>query len=139
MTPTSSATSAAGALLGPAFAHALARQDFDQVAEVLCSDIDFRALTPRRTWEAATAQDTVGVLRTWFDAETSVHEVISVRVDTVADRHCVTYRFAGEDPEGPFVVEQHAYFCDRDGRIGWMRLICSGFRPQSPPSTLSPA
>jgi hypothetical protein len=129
MTPTSSATSAPGALLGPAFAHALARRDFHQVAEVLCPDIDFGALTPRRTWAAASAEDTVRVLRGWFDEATLVEEVIGVHADAVADRHCVTYRFAGDRPQGPFVIEQHAYFFDRDGRIGWMRLICSGFRP----------
>jgi hypothetical protein len=129
MTPTSSATSAPGALLGPAFAHALARRDFHQVAEVLCPDIDFGALTPRRTWAAASAEDTVRVLRGWFDEATLVEEVIGVHADAVADRHCVTYRFAGDRPQGPFVIEQHAYFSDRDGRIGWMRLICSGFRP----------
>jgi hypothetical protein len=117
----------------------LARKDFHQVAEVLCPDIDFGALTPRRAWEAATAHDTVEVLRTWFDRETVVDEVIGVRIDAVADRHCVTYRFAGERPQGSFVIEQHAYFCDRDGQIGWMRLVCSGFRPQPPPSAASPA
>jgi hypothetical protein len=139
MTPTCSATSSPGGLLlGPAFAHALARREFHQVAEVLCADIDFGALTPRRTWEAATAQDTIGVLRTWFDSATVVEEIIGVRMDVLADRHCVTYRFAGERPQGPFVIEQHAYFSDRDGRIGWMRLVCSGFRPQ-PPTASSPA
>jgi hypothetical protein len=106
---------------------------------MLCPDIEFAALTPRRTWDAATAQDAIRVLRTWFDDEVEVEEVIGVRIDTVGDRHCVTYRFGGDGPQGPFVIEQHAYFCDRDGQIGWMRLICSGFRPQPSPSTVSPA
>ena len=129
MAPTSSVTSTPQAqLLGPAFAHALARRDFGQVAEVLCPDVEFRALTPRRSWEAPTAEETLTVLRTWFDEETVVDEVLGVRADTVADRHCVTYRFAGKRPDGPFVIEQHAYFTERDGRIGWMRLLCSGFR-----------
>jgi hypothetical protein len=139
MTPTSSAISGAASLLGPAFAHALARRDFQQVAEVLCEDVDFAALTPRRTWAAASAEDTIRVLRQWFDDATAVEEVVGVHTDAVGDRHRVTYRFAGERPDGPFVIEQHAYFSDRDGRIGWMRLICSGFRPQPPSMTASPA
>jgi hypothetical protein len=138
MRPRSSVTSGAGALLGPAFAHALARGDLEQIAEVLCPDIDFGALTPRRTWQATTAEDAVRVLRTWFETAT-VDEVISIHADAVGDRHCVTYRFAGDRPQGPFVIEQHAYFSDRDGRIGWLRLVCSGFRPQVPSSTPSPA
>lgn len=26
-------------------------------------------------------------------------------------------------------VEQQAYLSGRDGRIGWTRVVCSGFRP----------
>ncbi|MGZ4192129.1 MAG: hypothetical protein ACXVRW_06725 [Solirubrobacteraceae bacterium] len=135
MTPTSSATSSAGSVLGPAFADALARRDFREVTSVLSPDIDFVALTPRRTWEADTADDTVRVLREWFDDATVVNEVVEVRAGTVADRHCVTYRFAGERAGSPFVIEQHAYLADRDGRIGWMRLVCSGFRPHPDATT----
>jgi hypothetical protein len=28
-----------------------------------------------------------------------------------------------------FEVEQQAYIGERAGRIGWMRSVCSGFRP----------
>lgn len=129
MTPTSSATSSRAELLGPAFAHALARADFAQVMEVLCPDIEFGALTPRRAWEAQTAEETLRILRTWFDDTKVVDDVVGVRTDVVGDRHCVTYRFAGEYPEGRFVIEQHAYYTERDGAIGWMRVLCSGFRP----------
>lgn len=129
MTPTSSATSPRAELLGPAFAHALARGDFAQVMEVLCPDIEFRALTPRRGWEAQTAAETLGILRTWFDESKIVEDVLTVSTDIVGDRHSVTYRFAGEYPEGRFVIEQHAYYTERDDRIGWMRVVCSGFRP----------
>jgi hypothetical protein len=107
----------------------LARGEFTQVMEVLCPDIEFRALTPRRAWEAQTAEDTVGILRTWFDEARVVDDVLGVRTDVVVDRHCVTYRFAGEEAQRRFCVEQHAYYMARDGRIGWMRLLCSGFRP----------
>jgi hypothetical protein len=138
MTPTSSATSPRGELLGPAFAQALARRDFAQVAEVVCPDIEFRALTPRRAWEAQTAEQTLHVLRTWFDEATVVDDVLGVRIDAVGDRHCVTYRFAGDRPDGRFVVEQHAYYAGRDDRIGWMRLLCSGFRPADQPRTARP-
>jgi hypothetical protein len=31
--------------------------------------------------------------------------------------------------DGDFVVEQQAYIEERDGQIGWMRVVCSGFRP----------
>ena len=40
-------TSARADLLGPAFANAVARRELAQVAEILCPDIEFRALSPR--------------------------------------------------------------------------------------------
>jgi hypothetical protein len=129
MTPTSSATSPRAELLGRAFAHALARRDFAQVTDVLCPDIEFAALTPRRAWEARSVEDTLQILCTWFDDAKVVDDVLAVRTGVVGDRHCVTYRFAGEYPAGRFVIEQHAYYTERDERIGWMRVVCSGFRP----------
>ena len=48
----------------------------------------------------------------------------------MADRERVGYRFAGHNEDGPFVVEQQAYLSERDGRIDWMRVICSGMRPR---------
>ena len=51
-----------------------------------------------------------------------------VRQRAVGDRERVGYRFSGRNPDGRFVVEQQAYLSERDGRIGWMRALCSGFR-----------
>ena len=30
------------------------------------------------------------------------------------------------------VVEQQAYYSTTDGRISWMQVLCSGFRPATP-------
>lgn len=50
---------------------------------------------------------------------------------TFADRERVGYRFRVRNPDGRFLVEQQAYLYARDGRIAWMRVMCSGFRPAS--------
>src|ERR1700760_3886978 len=63
MPPQSSATEAAPPSLGAAFAHAVAGGDFAKLAELLQPDVDFRALTPRRAWEAATREEALEVLR----------------------------------------------------------------------------
>ncbi len=47
----------------------------------------------------------------------------------MADRQTVSYRFRGHNDDGPFLVEQQAYLTEEDGRIAWMRVLCSGFRP----------
>jgi len=117
--------------LGEEFAEALGRQDFDRVFAILDPQIDFRAVTPRRAWEAADARTVVEeVLRQWFGDSVEIERVVSIETDSFADRQRVAYRFHGRNADGPFVIEQQAYFSERDGRLGWMRLACSGFRPR---------
>ena len=124
-------TQTAASTLGTSFAEALARKDFDSVAELLHPEIDFRALTPRRNWEASSPDDVIqGILRTWFDESDEIEELVSLETGMVADRERVGYRFQGQNPDGPFVLEQQAYLSERDGKIGWMRVLCSGFRPR---------
>ena len=53
--------------------------------------------------------------------------------DTFVDRQRVGYRLSVSNPDGQFLVEQQAYLSDRDGRIGWMRVLCSGYRPTDSP------
>jgi hypothetical protein len=77
--------------LGADFARALAIKDFGQVTELLHPEIDFRGMTPNRTWEAS---DPDGVNQSLTG--------LLLRLEAA-----------------------------RDGRIGWMRVLCSGFRPVS--------
>lgn len=116
--------------LGRAFAEALARKDFAQIEALLHPEIDFRALTPGRMWEPSGAQDVLSnVLRRWFGDFDDIEELVRVETDSIADRQRVAYRFRGHNPDGPFVLEQQAYFSEHEGRITWMRVLCSGFRP----------
>jgi hypothetical protein len=118
------------ASLGSSFAAALALKDFDRIRELLHPEIEFRGLTPRRFWEAEDAETVVsGVLRTWFEDSDEIEELLHVETGTVADRERVGYRFLVRNPEGLFEVEQQAFIGERDGRIGWMRTVCSGYRP----------
>lgn len=115
--------------MGGAFAEALGAKQFGQIVELLHPEIDFRALTPRKFWEASSPRQVVDeILTTWFDDTDDIREVVSIENDTFADRQRVAYQFRGETPDGPFVVEQQAYYTVRDGRIDWMRVLCSGFR-----------
>ena len=49
--------------IGAAYANALAAKDYDGLRRLLAPAIDFRALTPNRTWEAG-------------DAETLISEIV---------------------------------------------------------------
>lgn len=115
---------------GRAFAEALGTEDTDGLLAVLHPQIDFRGLTPRRAWEAQGAGEVVSqVLRHWFEPSDHIEEILAIETDAFADRHRVSYRFRVHNPDGRFVVEQQAYFTAPDGRIDWMRVLCSGFRP----------
>ena len=118
------------ATLGAEFARALAIKDYTRVLDLLHPEIDFRALTPNRVWEASDADAVIsGVLQEWFEDSDEILALERLECDTVADRERVGYRFSVRNPDGRFLVEQQAYLSARDGRIGWMRVVCSGFRP----------
>jgi hypothetical protein len=120
----------ASASLGRDFAAALALKDFDRIRDLLHPEVDFRAMTPRRVWEAEDPETVVsGVLREWFEDSDEILELLHVETGAVADRERIGYRFLVRNPEGLFEVEQQAYIGERDGRIGCMRTLCSGFRP----------
>jgi hypothetical protein len=130
-TENSAATAGTETLLGRPFVDALARKDFDQLTKILHPEIDFRGLTPGRAWEASGSRALVeDVLQTWFEESDELERLVASESDSFADRARVSYRLEGRNPDGPFVVEQQAYYTERDGRIDWMRVLCSGFRPR---------
>jgi hypothetical protein len=119
-----------GEALGARFARELGRKDFRALAELLDSHIDFRGLTPGRHWEATDAGSVVdGILRRWFEETDEIDEVVSIETGRVADRQHVAYRFRLHNPDGRYEVEQQAYYAEDNGRINYMRVLCSGFRP----------
>jgi hypothetical protein len=118
--------------LGRAFVEALGAKDFERLTTLLDPEIDFRGLTPRRAWEATGSNAVVeGILRRWFEDSDEIKQVLAVETDSFADRERVGYRLRIHNPDGQFVAEQQAYYTARDGRITWMRVLCSGFRPFS--------
>jgi hypothetical protein len=117
-------------MVGPSFARALADKDPDCLRELLAPEVDFRALTPKRTWEASDPQEVLGIVfGHWFEETDRIEALQSVESDSFADRERVGYRLSVSNPEGRFVVEQQAYLSTRDGRIEWMRVVCAGYRP----------
>jgi hypothetical protein len=118
------------AQLGRDFAQALTAKDYERVTDVLDPDVDFLGLTPRRSWEAKSAGEFVSeVLPSWFEETDEIDELVTVETGTVGDRERVGYQLRGHNGDGPFVVEQQAYYATSNGRITWLRILCSGFRP----------
>jgi len=115
---------------GERLARAITAKDSQAIADVLADDVDFRALTPNQAWEAADSAAVIEIiLGSWFEPKDEIEELVDVRTDRVSDRQSVAYRMRGHNPDGPFVVEQNAFLAERDGRVEWLRVLCSGFRP----------
>lgn len=115
--------------LGAEFARAVAAKDDDRVLELLHPEVDFRGMTPRKVWEADGPGDVVAMLRQWFDDGDVIEGVEALETDLFADRERVGYRLRVRNGDGLHVVDQQAYLSERDGRIGWLRIMCAGFRP----------
>ena len=70
------------------------------------------------------------MLTSWLEESDHVDELVSVEGGTFADRQTLSYQLRGHNEDGPFIFEQQAYFTEREGRIDWIRVLCSGFRPR---------
>jgi hypothetical protein len=119
-------TSVAGA-----FVEAILARDFSRARELLHPEIDFRAMTPKRVWEADDPSGVEDVLRAWFEhPERDVDRVDPTEPASVEDTQRVGWRVYGSDADGRFVYEQQAYVREHAGQIAWLRVMCSGPRPQ---------
>ena len=111
------------------FGRAVAAKDHQQILDLLHPEIDFQGMTPRRIWDAAGPADVLSAIKTWFDDDDVVEALESLETEAFADRERVGYRFRIRNADGLHLVEQQAYLSGRDGRIGWLRVMCSGYRP----------
>ena len=119
--------------VGEDFARALASKDSARMRELFADQIDFQALTPGRHWQASTPEKAVDdiILGVWFGPQDDIHELRSVTCGQVRDRERVTYRLGVKRNNTEYVVEQHAYYESDGTHITWIRMLCSGYRPES--------
>lgn len=118
--------------LGERWVTAIAARDAAGLVALLTDDIDFRGLTPRKAWEATTPAAVADVvLGTWFDDGVTIDALEEVTTDRVGDTDRVGYRFRTTTADGPHLIEQQAYYRDDGDRIGYLRIVCSGYRPVS--------
>jgi hypothetical protein len=117
--------------LGTQFAQAIAAKDAEEIASLLAPDVDFKALTPRKFWEASTPAEVIDVLfDNWFEEQDRIDALVDVTAGAaVEDTAHVGYRFAVTNPDGAHTVEQQAYYRAEDDRISYLRIVCSGYRP----------
>lgn len=119
--------------LGQRFATAVADRDAEALRGLLAAKVDFKGLTPRRFWEAGSADEVLEIVfDNWFEEQDRVDEVLAVEDgEDVGDVRRVGYRFRVITPDGPHVVEQQAYYYEHENQMLYLRIVCSGFRPVS--------
>jgi hypothetical protein len=112
------------------FVEAILARDLSRAGGFVHSDVDFRAMTPTRVWEADGPAGVEEVLRTWFEhPERDVEHVEAIEPGAVEDTRRVGWRVYGKNADGPIVYEQQAYVREQDDQIVWLRVMCSGPRP----------
>ena len=125
--PTPSATEQT--TLGARLAHAVADRDAGALCALIATPVVFRAVTPRRFFDAETPMGVVDiVLGVWFDPSKTVTGLVDVETGVVGDVDRVSYRIEVEIDGRPAVIEQVAYYSHIEGQITQLRLVCSGFR-----------
>lgn len=118
---------------GEQFAKAIATKDRAGLMGILNDPIDFRALTPQQYWETTSVDELVDqiVLGRWFEPNDHILELCSVVAHDLGGRRHVAYQMRVRNGGAEYVVEQQAYYRVRQGRIDWLRILCSGFLPLS--------
>jgi hypothetical protein len=113
-----------------AFVDAIVARDLARAVALLHPEIDFRAMTPNRVWDAEDPKGVEAVLRAWFeDPDEDVQGIEATQPISIEDTVRVGWLVRISDADGPHVFEQQAYVRERDAQIDWMRVICSGWIP----------
>jgi hypothetical protein len=121
--------------IATAFVDAIVARDVASAVALLHPEIDFRAMTPNRVWEAGDPPGVEAILRVWLeDPDEEVHKIEATEPSSIVDRVRVGWLVRVSDADGPHVFEQQAYLRERDAQIDWMRVMCSGWIPLSAPS-----
>jgi len=118
--------------LGAEFAWALAAKDAAGLKRLLVPEVDFKAMTPGRFWEAECADEVVDdiVFGHWFQPTDDIEALEHLETSSVGERRHVVYCLRVRRNEDAFLVEQQAYFDVRGDRISWLRIMCAGYQPQ---------
>jgi hypothetical protein len=113
-----------------AWVDAIVERDFSGAVALLHPEIDFRAMTPNRVWDAKDPAGVEAVLRTWLaDPDEDVQGIQATEPTSIENTVRVGWLVRVSDGGGPHVFEQQAYIRERDAKIGWMRVMCSGWIP----------
>lgn len=137
--------------LGRELIAALARGDWDKVRALLHPELHLRGITPGKFNEAkgeGAVDQAIEIFKLWFFEDTDRLESVEwCEVQPIGryGRYKLSYGLRGTSPgmvdaystwrlreladDEDWIVEQEAYYEVRDGRIGWLIVLCGGYHP----------
>jgi hypothetical protein len=117
-----------GEAVGRELVSALAAQDWERLESCFAPDAQFFAAIPSKQplRERAGASEAAAQSAAWF-GDGAPLELVSSKVESVAGKVHVSYRFRSFEEGAWHLVEQHAFCEVREGGIERMHLACSGF------------
>jgi hypothetical protein len=77
------------------------------------------------------------ILGAWFEAGDAIERIELVQASRLGSRIRMGYRVRVSNAAGCFTVEQQALLDLTDGKITWLRVLCSGFIPTAGAATTS--
>ena len=118
--------------LANALTDAIVARDVSRAVALLHPEIDFRAMTPNKFWEASGPAEVDAILRDWLeDPDEELQSIEATQPVALLNTVRTGWLVHISDSRGPHLFEQQAYVRERDGQIDWMRVICSGWLPLS--------
>lgn len=137
--------------LGRELIRALSKGAFDSLPRLFHPEVHLQGLTPGRFNEAkgeTAIEEVTEIFKLWFfedDDRLDSVEWCDVRPVGRNGRYKLSFGLRGKSPgmcdwyrvaklrdlpdETDWIVEQEAYYDVRDGKIGWMILLCGGYHP----------
>jgi len=116
-----------GIATGRTFVDSIVRRDWDGLARCFEPDATFQAVTPNaKPFRNRSGREAAGrQLQAWF-GDADVTELVSCTIEPIEGRIHVGYRIHEHEPDGWYLVEQHAFFTPGTTGIAAMSLVCSG-------------
>ncbi len=87
--------------LGERFADAIISHDAEALSALIADEVDFRGLTPKRSWEATDPPGVVdAVLGNWFEETDLIRSGTRAEAEPVSDTSHVSYRLEIDNEDG---------------------------------------
>lgn len=117
--------------LAEGWIRAITEGALDRLQQFCSPKLLSRLLLPAGLVTVHNPADLVAEYRAWFGSCTDF-KVEASRIGRVGQKLGISYRFLLRDGGDSYRIEQQLYCIMKDGFVGQLHLLCSGFQPVEP-------